>query len=71
LLTSALKKIAMNRFSFLSGIELRAYFNHKDNFLDTVSQFKKSRNTAALIKSYQAQQKVMQELKLNFPEDPS
>jgi hypothetical protein len=43
----------------------------KDNFLDTVSQFKNSRNTAALIKSYQSQQKVIQEIKLNFPEDPS
>ena len=40
----------------------------KNNFLDTVSQFKKSRNTSALIKNYQAQQKLIQEIKLNFPD---
>lgn len=42
-----------------------------NNFLDTVSQFKKNRNTISLIKNYQSQQKLIQELKINFPDQQS
>ena len=60
--------ILNNHISYYHNNFLQSKVSIKNNFLDTVSQFKKSRNTAALIKSYQSQQNLIQELKINFPE---
>lgn len=46
---------------------LRSEIKIKGNFLDTVSQFKPVRSSRALIKGYHTQQKLIQELRLNFP----